>query len=146
MITLDDRMVWSNDSYLEIILFYLIESISSNLIKETNFNSLDKIWFKEYLEKLNYFLKGFFAGAIDFQLDELSACKKREDFFITNIVEVKEILENKGELLSIEILNEIENKKPDEKIYWKKPIETKKVIEIIDDIVDMLQEKRRSHQ
>lgn len=141
MMKCKSKTIWSSDVYLEIIIFYFLKLIRRFLENGNSLDILDKNWLENYYENLYYALRGFSNGAIDFELDEIIAAPFKKIFFNNSLLEIKEIIQSKGKYIEIDELNEIENIKPTDHVYWENNLKTEIIINLIDDLLKLIQEE-----
>jgi len=138
LIVYKDKTLWMGDSFLEIIIYYLVPLIKNSLCNATILES-HKEWLLNYHDDMEYYLQGLSAGGIDFELEDIAADNYKLTFFKNILNEVKVILDSKGTELSIKELNLIEDMKLGEKNYWEEPVKIEKIISFIEKLYSMLE-------
>ena len=129
--------VWIGDSLIEVIVYFLIDEISK-IVERSCLSENEIKLLRKYLDNLSYYLKGFSIGGIDLDLDEVSKNEHVFKIFKIGFGNVRARITEFGVTIDVATLNTIEELKPGEKILWESPLETKLLIQLMDEIEQML--------
>jgi len=122
--------VWVHDSYLEIILYFC-----SNL---PEYQQDEQDWMVKLKELVPFYLQGFIPGAIDLKLNDNLTDPDRVDYFIGLLTDTRSAIAKQGEILDINLLNQVEGIKGEDAVLWEKPMATETLTDIIDQLISLI--------
>lgn len=137
LITLNQKKLWIHDDTFIIILDFLVLELEKLQALNKNVDPVN-IYFRSYISKLNYFIKGFSAGGIDLYLEEIYIDKERLEIFHIALQNMIKELDKFGTSIDCDYLNSIEAKRIGEKIFWQEPMDVASLKKIITEIQKLL--------
>ena len=125
---------WVNDSLMQVICWGLVNIIDITPSNDKNY------WLKnEHRESIYDNSQGIFVGFMNLRLDEFLINQERKKLFQEIIFETKKFFLDKGNYISIKDLNNFQLIN-ETKREWLSPLETKRLIKILNYLDDVVNE------
>lgn len=126
---------WINDSLMQVVCWGLVKIIDTTSTNDENF------WLKNQHREIIYNnSQGIFIGFMHLDLDEFLITEGQKKLFSDIIFKTKIFFISKGEYITTKDLNDFQSI-PETKREWLSPLETKRIIKILNYLDDLINDK-----
>ena len=139
-ITFKGKSMTVHDSYLEIMLHFMIPDLKNEI--EKNVSNKDKhVWLTDFFEVAKLCEKGFFPGENAFDFDERIISEDFKHTMLGLLNSLKTKIAAKGCFIEVEELNQVGAVVTGVDHPYQKDVATHKILFIIDNMILMINEK-----
>ena len=137
MIKYKEHSFFIGDSYLEILLHFMIPFIESKIANEDK-KSANHQWLSDFYESAIVCEQGFFPGGVAFDFDRILNVEEQNKIMLSLLKEVELQLIKKGPFICIEDLNKIGAVKHGIDNPYKENVKTQELLNILEEMQRMI--------